>query len=164
MEIKLLKEDDPQLREMSTAWDFETDGSPEELVKSMTKIMFEQNGIGLAAPQVNVKKRIFIMGNQSKLIACINPKLSGGEGSVRDLEGCLSFPDLWLNVNRYEKIKVSYQDITGKVIEQELSGIMSRVYQHELDHLDGICFDTRVGPVTLDFAKQKRKKKLKVRA
>lgn len=159
MEISLLKEDDQALRQTASAWDFAVDGDPTELVKSMTKIMFEHNGIGLAAPQVGVLKRLFIMGNSDKLIVCINPTLISGGDFYRDMEGCLSFPNLWLHVNRYKQIQAHYQDISGNVVETVFDGLIARVYQHELDHLDGICFDTRVGPVSLDFAKQKRKKK-----
>lgn len=161
MEIQLLKENDQILRQVSEPWDFTTDGDPTELVKSMTKIMFENNGIGLAAPQVGVMKRLFIMGNSDKLFVCINPTLISGGEFARDLEGCLSFPDLWLHVSRYKQIKATCQDMLGNVVETTLEGLIARVYQHELDHLDGVCFDTRVGPVTLDFAKQKRKKRLK---
>lgn len=159
MEIKLLKEDDELLRQAAETYDFAVDGDPTELIKQMTKIMFENNGIGLAAPQVGVLKRLFIMGNRDKLFVCINPTLISGGESYRDLEGCLSFPNLWLHVSRYKEIQVHYQDIQGNVVETTLDGIIARVYQHELDHLDGVCFDTRVGPVSLDFAKNKRRKK-----
>lgn len=161
MEIKLLQENDPLLRQVCEPWDFSIDGDPTELVKAMTKIMFENNGIGLAAPQCGVSKRLFIMGNPDKLFVCINPIILNGTGNVRNTEGCLSFPNLWLNVNRFESINVKYQDITGSIIENTFTGLIARVYQHELDHLDGICFDTKIGPVSLSFAKQKRKKKLR---
>jgi peptide deformylase len=161
MNIQLLKEDDSLLRQAAEHWDFVADGDPTELVKQMTKIMFENNGIGLAAPQVGVLKRLFIMGNRDKLIVCVNPTLISGGESFRDLEGCLSFPNLWLHVSRYKQIQVRYQDIQGNFIENTLEGLMARVYQHESDHLDGVCFDTRVGPVSLDFAKNKRRKKIK---
>jgi len=161
MEIKLLQENDPLLRQVCEPWDFSVDGDPTELVKTMTKIMFENNGIGLAAPQCGVSKRFFIMGNSDKLFVCINPEILYGEGENRDIEGCLSFPDLWFRVLRNTKIKVRYQNITGEIVEQEFKDLIARVYQHELDHLDGICFDTKIGPVSLSFAKQKRKKKLR---
>jgi peptide deformylase len=161
MEIKLLQENDPLLRQVCEPWDFSVDGDPTELVKAMTKIMFENNGIGLAAPQCGVSKRLFIMGNSDKLFVCINPEILYGEGENRDIEGCLSFPDLWFRVLRNTKIKVRYQNITGEIVEQEFKDLIARVYQHELDHLDGICFDTKIGPVSLSFAKQKRKKKLR---
>ena len=159
MEIKLLKEDDQLLRQTVEPYDFIKDGDPTELVKAMTKVMFENNGIGLAAPQVGVMKRLFIMGNSDKLFVCINPTLISGGETYRDLEGCLSFPNLWLHVNRYKQIQAHYQDIQGNVVESTLEGLIARVYQHELDHLDGVCFDTRVGPVTLDLAKRRRKRK-----
>ena len=101
------------------------------------------------------------MGNDQKLFVCINPTLISGGESIRDLEGCLSFPNLWLHVSRYKQIQARYQDINGNIVETTLEGLIARVYQHELDHLDGVCFDTRVGPVSLDYAKNKRRKKIK---
>jgi peptide deformylase len=159
MEIKLLKEDDPKLREVSEPWNFETDGDPTELVKAMTKIMFESGGIGLAAPQCGVKKRIFLMGNQEKLIVCINPEILESSGENRAQEGCLSFPKLWLTVKRPETVKVKYQQLSGNVVEQELGDLPSRVFQHEFDHLNGICFDTKVAKLGLQLAKERRKRK-----
>lgn len=161
MVIKLLKENDPLLREVSTSWDFNVDGNPSELVKSMGKVMMENNGIGLAAPQVGVLKRIFVMGNVEKFVVCINPEIINGIGEVRDIEGCLSFPDLWLHVKRYETINVRYTTVENKLVENTFSGLIARVFQHELEHLDGVCFDTKVGPVSLDVAKRRRKKKLR---
>ena len=161
MQLKLLEEGHKQLKEISEPYDFETDGDPTELIKSMTKVMFENNGIGLAAPQVGINKRLFIMGNEGQLYAIINPTIILKEGEVvKDLEGCLSFPKLWLKVNRSDKIQVSYQDISGQKIITDFTGIKARVFQHEYDHLDGVCFDTRVGPVALDLAKEKRRRKL----
>jgi len=157
MNLKLIDEMNKTLREKSTDWDFTLE-NPSELVKEMTRIMFENNGIGLSAPQVGVNKRLFIMGNKDNLIVCINPKILNGEGSIRDTEGCLSFPDLWLHVNRYEKIQVTYQNILGEIIEKTLDGIMSRVFQHEYDHLDGICFDTRTSKLGLKLARERQSK------
>lgn len=164
MELKLVKEDEPLLRQVATNWDFVVDGDPNDLIRRMSKVMIEHNGIGLAGPQVGIGKRIFVMGNETKLYACINPEILEGQGEISDQEGCLSFPELWLRVKRYEKIKVKYFNAVGEEIVTEFSGLIARVFQHERDHLDGICFDTKVGPVSLDFAKQKRKKRIKVRA
>lgn len=159
MNIKLLEETDEQLREISEPWDFEKDGNPTELIKEMTKIMFENNGIGLAAPQVGVKKKIFIMGNTEKLIACINPEILESGEEIQSQEGCLSFPNLWLNIKRPDVITVKYQQISGTVVEQELGGLPSRVFQHEFDHLNGICFDTKVANLSLKLAKERRERK-----
>jgi len=163
MNIQLLDEMNKTLREKSVDWDFTLE-DPTELVKEMTRIMFENNGIGLAAPQVGVNKRLFIMGNKDNLTACINPVILSGEGSVRDTEGCLSFPDLWLHVNRYEKIQVKYQNISGNVVEKTLDGFMARVFQHEYDQLDGVCFDTKTSKLGLKLARERQAKTKKLKA
>lgn len=158
--MDLVKESDSLLRNNCEPWDFVIDGDPMPVVEQMTKIMFTHGGIGLAAPQVGINKRLFIMGNQDLLVACINPEIVETIGTVRDIEGCLSFPNLWLYVYRGETIKIRYTQVDNTVKESELSGLMARVYQHELDHLNGVCFDTKVGKVSLQLA-QKRRKKLK---
>lgn len=160
--LELLPEGHPQLLEVCDEWNFETDGSPEQLVKEMSIFMTNNGGVGLAAPQVGIKKRIFIMGNFIKLVACINPKIvSLSEERDHDLEGCLSFPDLFMKVKRAASAVVQYQTITGEVVERELTGFECRVFLHEYDHLIGVTFDQRVGNLTFRMAKDKRKKELK---
>ncbi len=163
MDLQLVKENDPILRQVAEPWDFTVDGEAHDLVRHISKVMMENNGIGLAGPQVGISKRIFVMGNETKLFACINPEILEGEGQVMDKEGCLSFPDLWLSVKRNEKIKVRYFNAAGGEVVAEFSGIMARVFQHERDHLDGICYDIRVGKTSLELAKNRRKKKSKSR-
>ena len=160
--ISLLKENDPKLHEISTPWDFDVDGSPEELVKEMAFLLQDQGGIGLAAPQVGINKRILIMGNFIKLVACINPKIvSVSDERAMDLEGCLSFPELWMKVKRPASCVVQYLTVTGELVERELTGLESRVFLHEFDHLMGVTFDMRVGEVTLSMSLNKRAKQLK---
>ena len=164
--MELLKENDPALLEVSTPWDFEVDGSPEELVKEMMKVMIENGGVGLAAPQVGIAKRVFIMGNFTKMVACINPKIEpltdeGLHRVVTELEGCLSFPDLFMKIKRPASFIVLYQNIKGEIIERELTGMEARVYLHEYDHLHGTTFDQRAGALTLTLAKERRKKEAK---
>jgi peptide deformylase len=162
MNLALLEENNPQLLEVSEEWDFDTDGSPEELVRAMSKFMTDNGGVGLAAPQVGIKKRIFIMGNFIKLVACINPKIvSLSDDRENDLEGCLSFPDLFMKVKRPASAMVQYNTISGELIERELTGFECRVFLHEYDHLIGVTFDQRVGDLTYRMAKDKRKKELK---
>ena len=98
------------------------------------------------------------MGNSDHLVACINPEIISGSERVREQEGCLSFPDLWMYVERYKDISVEYYNVAGERVQQEFIGLMARVYQHELDHLNSICFDDRVGKLVLERAKEKRKK------
>jgi peptide deformylase len=124
----------------------------------MSKLMVLHGGIGLAAPQCGIAKRIFVMGNSDHLVACINPEIISGSERVREQEGCLSFPDLWMYVERYKDISVEYYNVAGEKVQQEFNGLMARVYQHELDHLNSICFDDRVGKLVLERAKEKRKK------
>lgn len=160
--LELLPEGHPQLLEVCDEWDFQADGSPEELVRAMSKFMTDNGGVGLAAPQVGIKKRLFIMGNFIKLVACINPKIvSLSEERDNDLEGCLSFPDLFMKVKRPASAVVEYQTITGEVVKRELTGFECRVFLHEYDHLIGITFDQRVGNLVYKMAKDKRKKESK---
>jgi peptide deformylase len=162
MELNLLKENDPKLSEISEEWNFRIDGDPSELVKEMAKVMFLHGGIGLAAPQCGVLKRIFIMGNPEELIACINPKVVAlSEEREMSQEGCLSFPDLWINVKRPGKAKVTYQTVSGEEVEAELDGLHARVFLHEFDHLMGVTFDQRASNLGLQMAKDRRKKKIK---
>lgn len=164
MELKLVNETDDVLSKVAEPYDFANwiiEPNLEELIKAMSKVMFNKGGIGLAAPQVGVSKRIFIMGNEEKLIACVNPELVSGTGEIKDLEGCLSFPGLWLHVKRYEKVNVRYQNLKGEVKEEEFDGLMARVFQHELDHLNGICFVKQVGKLSLQMAEKRRKKNLR---
>jgi len=162
MNLELLKENDPKLLEVADEWDFTIDGDPTELVGEMSKFMAANGGVGLAATQLGINKRIFIMGNFTKLIACINPKIiSLSEEREADIEGCLSFPDLFMKVKRPTSCNVQYQTITGEVIERELTGLESRVFLHEYDHLLGITFDQRVGNLSFKMAKDKRAKEAK---
>jgi peptide deformylase len=163
--LELLPEGHPQLLEVSDEWNFDTDGNPEELVKEMFKFMIANGGVGLAAPQVGIKKRIFIMGNFQKLVACINPKIVAlAEDRVLDVEGCLSFPDLFMKVKRASTCTVQYQLVDGETVERELSGLEARVFLHEYDHLIGVTFDQRVGDLSYKMAKDRRKKDLKKKA
>jgi peptide deformylase len=162
MNLALLEENNPQLLEVSEEWDFRIDGSPEELVRAMSKFMADNGGVGLAAPQVGIKKRIFIMGNFTKLVACINPKIvSLSDERKNDLEGCLSFPDLFMKVKRPSSAVVQYNTVSGELVERELTGFECRVFLHEYDHLIGVTFDQRVGSLSFKMAKDKRKKELK---
>jgi peptide deformylase len=162
MNLALLEENNPQLLEVSEEWNFRIDGSPEELVRAMSKFMTDNGGVGLAAPQLGIKKRIFIMGNFIKLVACINPKIvSLSDDRDNDLEGCLSFPDLFMKVKRPTTAVVQYYTVSGELVERELTGFECRVFLHEYDHLIGVTFDQRVGDLSFKMAKDKRKKELK---
>jgi len=131
--------------------------------------MFNPNhpGIGLAAPQCGVMKNIFIMGTDEKLMAFINPQVDELKGEKElFLEGCLSFPDLWLHVPRHSECVVSYQQIDGEVVsDKHLTGMQARVFLHEFDHLLGVTFEERVqSKMSLELAKKRRAKKIRQKA
>lgn len=152
----LIPEDSPILSTRAEEYVWNGDIDLNDLVPQMFSIMINNNGVGLAAPQIGVSKRILVINYEDTLLACINPEIVNGSGEVSGTEGCLSFPGLWLKVKRYETVMVRYQDMTGNNREETFSGFMARIFQHELDHLDGICFVKKVGPVALSLAKRKR--------
>jgi peptide deformylase len=159
----IIPENSKELRELTPAWDFAA--PPEEaqpLVAIMYATMRMENGVGLAAPQIGKNHRIFIMGDDTSFKACFNPEILKFKGDVvLNEEGCLSFPGLLLKVKRSSEIDVRYWNQDGELLEESLSGLQSICFQHELDHLDGICFDQRVGTVSLAMAKNRRAKALK---
>lgn len=159
----LVPENSDVLRSETPLWDFEN--SPEDpvgLAALMYATMRLEDGVGLAAPQIGKSYRVFVMGDDTEFKACFNPRiLNTGDEEVLSEEGCLSFPGLLLKVKRWAEIDVSYQNADGELIEERLSGLWSRCFQHELDHLNGVCFDQRVGKMTLEMAKKRRVKALK---
>ncbi|MBU3759160.1 MAG: peptide deformylase [Candidatus Omnitrophica bacterium] len=113
----------------------------------MIETMYVEDGVGLAAPQVGVSKRIMIVspkGKRGEEHVIVNPVILEMTGRERGPEGCLSFPGISAEVFRAKKIKVRYQDRNGKVIEDEVKDFFARVIQHELDHLDGVLLIDRV--------------------
>ena len=157
----LVKEDNPILKQVCEPVDFEATTKEERqaLVDRMVATMNESNGIGLAAPQIGVAKRVFILLDESVPICCFNPEIVHTVGNnVVDYEGCLSFPKLWLKVERAEGVVGKYQDIDGNVVERQFDGITGRCFLHELDHVNGVPFVDRVGSVALAMAKKRRTK------
>jgi len=109
------------------------------LTEDMIKIMQKHNGIGLAAPQVGKSIRMFVCAelNKNDPIVFINPKLSNLSGMESADEGCLSLPGIRVLVNRYTSAKITAFDVSGKEFEMNGNGLLARIWQHEIDHLDG---------------------------
>jgi len=115
----------------------------------MFDTMYADNGIGLAAPQVSVKKRVIVIdiqSNKSKPLALINPEIISEEGEIESEEGCLSCPGLTAVVKRADDIVAEGLDVNGNRIEINASGLLAIALQHEIDHLDGILFIDRLSP------------------
>ena len=123
-------------------------------------------GIGLAANQIGVPSRVFVVNmgvetDADNLITLINPEITAMEGSESGEEGCLSVPDVIVEVNRAIQIEIKAVDLNGKDIRYEASGLLARALQHEMDHLNGILFWDSLGKIKRDILKRKFKKKLK---
>jgi len=120
------------------------------------------NGLGLSANQCGVFERVFIVGNEEIVIVCINPKLiKASDDLIKDNEGCLSFPGLFLKVERASSVEVEYYDYQGKKYNTTFTGLTARCFLHELDHMNGITMDKHVKPLALKMAKEKQGKLFK---
>lgn len=162
MEISLVTETDPILRKRAEEVT-EFNDSLRDLVVDMLGLMHENHGLGLAAPQIGVGLRVFVMGDSENQWACVNPSIIEASPELdKGIEGCLSFPGIFVKVPRPKWVKVRYQNIGGNWFEETLTDMWSRVYCHELDHLDGITFDRRASRVAFDLAKRKRNKKVRM--
>lgn len=118
-----------------------------ELVGDMKQTMIKENGVGLAAPQVGVLRRVFVIrtGDTDDTVReFINPQITETSGEQRETEGCLSCPGLWGVTVRPASVKVTAYDLSGKKFEFSGEGLMARAVCHENDHLDGILFTERV--------------------
>lgn len=158
-DLKLIFYPDPRLKKMSQPVE-RFDDDLRDLVVQMFRVMREHKGVGLAAPQVGVNLRLFVMnpsGEAGDDRVYVNPALSEGEGNDDAEEGCLSLPDIHVKVVRSKKIRMRAQDLVGHTFEESAGGFVPRVWQHEFDHLNGILLTDRMGPV----ARMQNRKKLK---
>ena len=141
----------------------ELTGEIDKLIEDMTETMYINQGLGLAATQVGVLKRIIVHDNIEAGYgmdpqALINPEIVAAEGIVKDEEGCLSIPEIKDIVERSEMITLTGIDRSGKDVKIEIEGLLARIIQHEIDHLDGILFVDRLGAVKKNLALSRWKK------
>lgn len=155
---------DPVLRERSVRVEaFDEDLA--RLAAEMTRLMLENRGLGLAAPQVGVLKRLVVVspdGEPGREAVLINPEIIHSEGSERADEGCLSFPGIYVKVNRHARVVVRYQDVAGEAHEMEAEGLLARAIEHEVDHLDGWLLVDRMSQVQR-MANRRRLRELTIR-
>lgn len=158
--LELVQENHPILKlSMPTV---EDPAALKALVHDMFLIMWSNAGIGLAAPQVGIVQRMFIMGSQEgPHYVCINPEVIETGPEVRAKEGCLSFPGLWLNISRPEWVQARYQTLDGTWVEQRFEGLLARCYLHELDHLQGSLFVDRTSGLGLKMARERQQKQMR---
>lgn len=160
--MNLVKFPNPVLREKIEDFDFNQPSyDPVQLEKEMIELMFQYDGIGLAAPQVGIKARVFVMGHRDfpdAAQAFFNPVVLAHVDELEDIEeGCLSFPGIYVKIKRPKKIRVRWQNSKGEWQEDEFDGYNCKCFLHELDHLEGIVFQDRVSPLKWALAVKKTK-------
>ena len=173
MIYKLLPPNDERVLSGIAPFDIETfkknekDLSITDFCNNMFETMKNYGGIGLSANQVGKPYRLFVMGdnlqiNKGRKWECINPEITDmSKETIRYKEGCLTFPFLFLDIERPQKVKVKYQNEQLETVEEEFDGIVSRCYQHELDHMHGRVFTELVSKLKLNMALKKRDKEIK---
>lgn len=137
-----------------------------KLIDEMAETMYSAPGIGLAANQVGKPQRVLVVDLQRPdyergLLVLVNPKIVAASGEITYEEGCLSVPEFFSNVKRYEQVTVQALDRDGKPVEISADGLLAVVLQHEIDHLEGRLFIDHLGTITREFFKRKWKKRLK---
>ncbi|MGK0297451.1 MAG: peptide deformylase [Gammaproteobacteria bacterium] len=161
--LEVLRFPDPRLRKIASPIE-RIDDSIKELAKDMLETMYVENGIGLAATQVNIQKRIIVIDlnneNPNPMIL-VNPKIISATGNEEMQEGCLSVPDVFETVQRSEIISVKYLTLDSKVIEQQADDLLAVCIQHEIDHLDGKLFIDYLSPLKRNRIEKRVEKQIK---
>jgi peptide deformylase len=147
------------LKEVMPEFDFTNPPvNPAEFASSLVETCKKHKGYGLSANQCGFRYRVFVMGADNDYVAFFNPKIINRTGEVHMEEGCLSFPMLLLKITRPSYIEVEYQDFEGNTKKTQFTGISSRCFQHELDHMNGIVYTSLSKPLALQMALKKRNK------
>ena len=152
--LNILKAPDPRLKIKAKPVE-DVDDTVRRLVMDMTETMQAHEGVGLAATQVGVDKRVMIIdvaadrqSHQPEIVTFINPEILWRSQDTKPMsEGCLSVPEQYAEVDRALSLKICYMDQHSEIIEREVSGYLAHAFQHELDHLDGILFIDRLSPL-----------------
>ena len=165
--LEVLQFPDPRLRRKSEPVEKITD-ELRQLAADMIETMYDEPGIGLAAPQVGAPLRVAVVdtewteeGAERRPIVLVNPEIRERDGQIVWNEGCLSVPDFNAEVERSERVVLHAQDLDGEPIAEEVSGLRAVCFQHELDHLDGVLFIDRISRLKRELYVQKRKKALR---
>jgi peptide deformylase len=130
------------------------------IIADMTETMYDEVGIGLAAPQVGIARRLIVIADEEGrgVQALLDPAIVDRGGEMTGEEGCLSIPGVFAPVTRAAWVKVEARSVDGKPLTINARGLRARVLQHEIDHLDGVLFIDRVDPMVRDRIKRKIKK------
>jgi peptide deformylase len=162
--LTIVKHPNPILEERMPEFDFDNPlTDPVQLEKDMIETMLERGGIGLAANQVGVKTRMFVMGHpkyRDHAQAFFNPVIAGiTEDTLEEEEGCLSFPNIYVKIKRPRGVLVRFQNSKGETQEAEFFGTECRCFLHEFDHLEGITYKDRLSTLKWALAVKKSTKR-----
>jgi peptide deformylase len=165
MILEIVKYGDPVLTERADEVT-EFDENLRKLVDNMFETMYGAPGVGLAAPQVGVLKRLFVMDcssgrNKEQKVVLINPVIETEEGEQVGEEGCLSFPGIFVQVTRPQRVVVRARDTDGSPFTLDIMELEARCVAHETDHLDGELFIEYLSPLKRDLTKRKIRKRIK---
>jgi peptide deformylase len=157
--LKVRRYGDPVLRQRAAPVESVTD-ELRQTIADMVDTMYEEVGIGLAAPQVGIPLRLMVVAADvgRGVQALVNPRIVDQGGSVTAEEGCLSLPGVFAPVTRAEWVELEAQDLEGGRVSLTARGLRARVFQHEMDHLDGVLFIDRLDPMTRDRIKRRIRK------
>lgn len=159
MILNLVAKDHPLLQTKLDTFDFDNPPTePNQLARDLAETMLANNGIGLAANQCGLPYRVFVI-KSNPILCCFNPRIV--DVSTQEVyleEGCLTFPGLFYKIKRPRKIKVRYTQPNGETVTQVYEGITARIFQHELDHLDGVLFSSRASLFHREQAERRVKK------
>jgi peptide deformylase len=161
--LKIRHYPDPVLKKVATpVTNF--DETLRQLAHDMAETMYAAPGVGLAAPQVGISKRLTVIDcssreeEEARMLVLINPEIIDREGESCEEEGCLSVPEYYAKVNRSAKVKVRFQGLDGQAHTIEAQGLTAIACQHEIDHLDGILFIDHLSPLKRSIFRKKWKK------
>jgi peptide deformylase len=167
MPLEVLHFPDPRLKQVSAPVE-SVDDELRALAQEMLDVMYDEPGIGLAAPQVGHSIRLVVMdtewsdeGKERKPAVIVNPEIVLREGRISWEEGCLSVPDYTAEVERAERVVVRYRNLDGEEVTEDVTGLRAVCFQHEIDHLDGILFIDRISRLKRSLYVKRRKKQLR---
>ena len=160
--LEILKYPHPLLKKRCEKVD-RIDGEVKKLIRDMTETMYQANGIGLAACQVGVSRRVIVVDvspidQEKDFFSMVNPEVISEEGEIEHEEGCLSVPDCFEKMKRKEKIRVRGFSQAGKEIEISAEGILAIAIQHEIDHLNGVLILDRISRLKREIYRNKLRK------
>jgi peptide deformylase len=160
--LRILHYPDPVLKQVAAPVE-EIDDTVRRLARDMAETMYAAPGVGLAAPQVGISRRLIVLDCSSRdedpdLLFCINPEIVSREGECYEEEGCLSVPEYYARVSRSAFVRVRYLDLDGLQAEREADGLLAIAFQHEIDHLNGILFIDHLSPLKKGLFRKKYQK------